>query len=88
MDSLYKKTALPGFDDRNNHEQTIDDTTEELTKMFQIGQKKIKDLSRLGISEQSEALSKNLQNSLACKLQDLSSIFRKSQSKYLKSKPY
>ena len=33
MDVLYKKHALPGFDDRNEDEDTIDDITDELTKV-------------------------------------------------------
>ena len=86
MESLYKKTALPGFDDRNGQEQSIDDLTEELTKLFQTSQRKIKDLSRMGISQQSDTMSKNIQNSLALRMQELSTTFRKSQGKYLKSK--
>jgi hypothetical protein len=34
MDILYKKNALPGFDDRNEDEDTIDDITDELTKVI------------------------------------------------------
>ena len=86
LETLYKKTALPGFDDRNSDEQSIDDVTEELTRLFQSSQRKIKELSKLGISEQSDKMSKNIQNSLATRMQDLSNTFRKSQGKYLKSK--
>jgi syntaxin 16 len=53
-------------------------------QLFQSGQKKVKDLSRMGISQQSEAMSKNIQNSLASRLQEFSTTFRKAQSKYLK----
>jgi syntaxin 16 len=38
----------------------------------------------MGISQQSDQMSKNIQNSLASKLQDYSTTFRKAQSKYLK----
>ncbi len=86
IETLYKKTALPGFDDRNTEDQSIEDATEELTKLLQSTQRKIKDLSKLGISQQSETISKNIQNSLATRMQDLSNSFRKSQGKYLKSK--
>ncbi len=85
MDTLYKKTALPGFDDKNKKDHTIDDITDELTKLFQSAQRKIKDLTRMGISDQSEKMSKNIQTSLASRLQEMSTMFRKSQSKYLKS---
>ena len=86
IETLYKKTALPGFNDRNAEDHSIDDVTEELTKLFQTTQRKIKDLSKFGISQQSEVLSKNIQNSLATRTQDLSNSFRKAQGKYMKSK--
>ncbi|KAJ3369552.1 hypothetical protein HDU91_007112 [Kappamyces sp. JEL0680] len=83
MDNLYKKAALPGFDD-NRDEHTIDDLTDELTRLFQKSQHKIKELSRMGVSDQSEKMSKNIQTSLASRLQEMTTSFRKSQSKYLK----
>ena len=39
------------------------------------------------MSEQDQAMAKNVQRALAVELQDLSSLFRNSQSAYLKSMP-
>ncbi|KAJ3089044.1 Syntaxin-16 [Quaeritorhiza haematococci] len=54
--------------------------------MFQDCQLKIKRIHREGMQssgKQAQALNKNIQISLATKLQELSSTFRKTQSKYL-----
>ncbi|KAJ3000259.1 hypothetical protein HDV02_006470 [Globomyces sp. JEL0801] len=84
MDSLYKRHALPGFDDKFGEEKSIDQVTEDLTKLFQNTQRLVKNISHHGGSHQSDVLGKNIQNSLASRLQELSTKFRKSQSKYLK----
>ncbi|KAJ3260785.1 hypothetical protein HK103_007348 [Boothiomyces macroporosus] len=51
-----ERNALPGFNDNAGENKTIDDATEELTKMFQHCQKLIKDVNK-GNSQQSEKIS-------------------------------
>lgn len=34
METLYKKNALPGFDDRDSDEENIDELSIELTKVL------------------------------------------------------
>jgi syntaxin 16 len=78
--------VLPGFNDRIGEEQNIDLLTEELTALFQSTQKKIKNIQKHGNdSKDAISLNKNIQASLAAKLHELSSIFRKTQSRYLNS---
>ncbi|CAG8634132.1 17221_t:CDS:2 [Gigaspora margarita] len=66
LESLHRKHALPGFDDRTEEEREIEHE------------------SRVTASSQEKAMSKNIQISLATKLQDLSTNFRKQQSTYMK----
>jgi syntaxin 16 len=53
--------------------------------LFVRAQNKVKELSNIGTSSQTEAFAANLQNSFAQKLQERSIGFRKSQSRYLKT---
>ncbi|KAI8807589.1 t-SNARE [Cladochytrium replicatum] len=88
LDVLHKKHLLPGFDDKSSDEMSIDRLTSNITQLFSECQKKVKrihnesNVASAG-SQHSTALSKNIQISLATKLQDVSSTFRKSQSLYL-----
>ncbi|RIB04114.1 t-SNARE [Gigaspora rosea] len=87
LESLHRKHALPGFDDRTEEEREIERLSSEITKLFQQCQQKIRriaDESRVTASSQEKAMSKNIQISLATKLQDLSTNFRKQQSSYMK----
>ncbi|KAJ3031112.1 UNVERIFIED_CONTAM: hypothetical protein HDU68_006491 [Siphonaria sp. JEL0065] len=87
LEAMHKKHLLPGFaDDRFNSELNIERFTEQITNMFRIAQKKIKKIqveSSLATSVQSATFGKNIQMSLAAKLQDVSGVFRKAQSAYL-----
>ena len=97
VDSLYKKHLLPGFDDRQHEERSIERLSDEImlvslfmihVKLFQSCQKKIKKVHNESLdaqTSQGRVLGKNIQTSLATKLQDLSSTFRKTQSSYLSS---
>ncbi|KAI8923284.1 t-SNARE [Entophlyctis helioformis] len=87
LESAYKKHVLPGFDDRIGDEQSIERLTDDVTRTFQMIQHKIKRVhmeSRNTDQRQTKSLSKNIQTSLATKLQELSSSFRKTQSTYLR----
>ncbi|RGB35608.1 t-SNARE [Rhizophagus diaphanus] len=88
LESLHKKHILPGFDDRTKEEKEIERLTDEITHLFQQCQSKIKRIANESLSSiapnQERAMSKNIQTSLASKLQELSSSFRKQQASYLK----
>ncbi|CAI2165035.1 7839_t:CDS:2 [Funneliformis geosporum] len=87
LESLHKKHVLPGFDDRTKEEEEIERLTDEITHLFQQCQRKIKRIAESlssSASNQERAMSKNIQTSLASKLQDLSSGFRKQQALYMK----
>ncbi|CAG8631167.1 8787_t:CDS:2, partial [Paraglomus occultum] len=88
LQTLHKKHTLPGFDDRTGEEEEIEHLTGEITKLFHECQRKIRqiaDESRSSTAQSQEAvMSKNIQTSLATKLQEISSSFRKQQSSYMK----
>ncbi|KAH6567290.1 hypothetical protein BASA50_002656 [Batrachochytrium salamandrivorans] len=87
LEASYKKHLLPGFDDRIGDEQSIERLTSDVTKIFQQVQLKIKRVhmeSRVTNKADAASLSKNIQTSLATKLQDLSLNFRKTQSNYMR----
>ncbi|RKO89089.1 t-SNARE [Blyttiomyces helicus] len=87
LEGIHKKHLLPGFDDHLAEEQVIERLTDSITSMFRDCERKIKrvhsETRSASGTKQSQILSKNIQVSLATKLQDLSNIFRKSQSSYL-----
>ncbi|KAJ3415018.1 hypothetical protein HDV05_005663 [Chytridiales sp. JEL 0842] len=88
LEGLHRKHLLPGFDDRIGDEQSIERLTSQISNMFQGCQRTIKRVenearSSANGSAQVAAFGKNLQISLASKLQDVSGIFRKTQSAYL-----
>lgn len=91
LDKLHRKHVLPGFDDRAAEERDIERITREITTLFhdtQAGIRKIQEQSAIEQSsghaaEQEAVLSRNVQTSLATRVQDLSSQFRKKQSAYI-----
>ncbi|RHZ71109.1 hypothetical protein Glove_262g15 [Diversispora epigaea] len=87
LESFHRKHVLPGFDDRTEEEEEIKRRTTEITQLFQQCQRKIRqiaDQSQSILSSQELVISKNIQTSLATKVQDLSASFRKQQSIYMK----
>ncbi|KAF8423613.1 t-SNARE [Tirmania nivea] len=88
LDQLHQKHVLPGFDDKTAEEGEIERLTTEITTMFHQCGNSIKKVERLamqgGITSQAEAMSRNIRISLAAKVQDASTAFRKKQSAYLK----
>ncbi|KAI7861034.1 t-SNARE [Circinella umbellata] len=84
LQGMHRKHLLPGFDDRSSDEAAIEQLTSEITNEFY----RIKrDIQRIHSSnqgaDQENALARNIQTSLATKVQDVSTSFRKMQSTYL-----
>lgn len=97
LDKLHQKHVLPGFNDdeaKKAEEAQIERLTQEITRGFHDCHRsiqKIEQLIREGkqfstLTSAEETIAKNIQISLATKVQDASSNFRKKQSTYLKSK--
>ncbi|KAF3906545.1 Syntaxin-42 [Dactylellina cionopaga] len=87
LDKLHAKHVLPGFDDnRSAEEGEIERITTDITTKFHECQAAIKRIERLaqGGSRAEEVMSRNIQISLATRVQDSSAAFRKKQSAYLK----
>ena len=97
LDKLHQKHVLPGFEDeevKDEEERQIERLTQEVTRDFHSCQKAIKRIEVMVRDAQAqgsgskgeETMAKNIQISLAAKVQDQSASFRKKQSNYLKSK--
>ncbi|MCJ1481708.1 hypothetical protein MMC06_001867 [Schaereria dolodes] len=95
LDKLHQKHILPGFDDedvKRQEEATIERITEEITKGFHGCQRAIQRVDVMvrdakqqgGVSKGDETMARNIQISLASRVQDVSAGFRKKQSTYLK----
>ncbi|KAI8611541.1 t-SNARE [Chytriomyces sp. MP71] len=89
LEQMHKKHLLPGFsDDRIGNEQNIERFAEQITNLFRGAQRKIKKIeqesSRDKTNAQNQKFGRNIQMGLAAKLQDVSGVFRKAQSAYLK----
>ena len=98
LEKLHQKHVLPGFDDedaKRNEEREIERLTQDITKGFHDCQKAIQRVEMMvreskgqgGISKGEETMARNIQISLAGRVQEASAGFRKKQSAYLKSKP-
>lgn len=97
LDKLHQKHLLPGFGDeeaRKQEESVIERLTQEVTRGFYECQKSIQRIEMMvresrhqggGISNAEETMAKNIQISLAARVQEASARFRKKQSTYLKS---
>lgn len=102
LDKLHQKHLLPGFGDeeaRREEEGVIEKLTQEITREFHDCQKAIQKIEGMvrdaktqggGVSGGDETMAKNIQVSLAARVQEASARFRKKQSTYLKSEhpPY
>lgn len=97
LDQMHAKHVLPGFDDESvkaKEERDIEALTQDITKDFTICQKSIRRIDRLvqeqkqqsggELSQADETMAKNLKISLASQVGDVSTLFRKKQSAYLK----
>ena len=98
LEKLHQKHVLPGFDDedvRREEEAAIERMTQEITKGFHDCQRAIQRVEMMvrdakqqgGVSKGDETMARNIQISLASRVQEVSAGFRKKQSTYLKSTP-
>jgi len=96
LDKLHQKHVLPGFDDedvKREEEGVIERLTQEMTRGFHDCQRSIQRIDTMvrdskkqgGVSKGEETMARNIQISLAGRVQDASAGFRKKQSNYLKS---
>lgn len=88
LDKLHAKHVLPGFDDnRIEEEKEIERLTTEITAGFHRAQNAIQRMGKMGREDGDEGvMRKNAQMALAQRVQEVSTVFRKKQSAYLKSK--
>ncbi|KAL8957891.1 MAG: hypothetical protein Q9193_004944 [Seirophora villosa] len=97
LDRLHQKHVLPGFEEedvKRAEEDRIERLTQEITRGFHDCQKAIqriemmvRDLKKQGeVGRGDETMARNIQVSLASRVQEASAGFRKKQSNYLKSK--
>jgi syntaxin 16 len=97
LDQLHQKHVLPGFNDEETkkaEEGEIEVLTQEITRGFhechrciQRVEQMVRETKQQGqISRAEETMAKNIQISLAARVQEVSAGFRKKQSAYLKSK--
>lgn len=96
LDKLHQKHVLPGFDDedvKRREEEDIERLTQEITRGFHNCQNAIQRIETMvrdakrqgGVSKGDETMAKNIQISLASRVQEVSAGFRKRQSNYMKS---
>lgn len=96
LEKLHQKHVLPGFNDddaKRAEEAQIEKLTQEITKGFHDCHRCIQRVEQMvreskqsnTITAAEETMAKNIQISLATRVQDASSGFRKKQSAYLKS---
>jgi syntaxin 16 len=96
LEKLHQKHVLPGFNDedaKRAEETQIEKLTQEITKGFhdchrciQRIEQMVRESQHAGtITRAEETMAKNIQISLAARVQDASASFRKKQSAYLKS---
>ncbi|KAJ5221470.1 uncharacterized protein N7469_010357 [Penicillium citrinum] len=92
LDKLHQKHLLPGFGDedvRKKDESTIERFTQDITRSFHDCQRAIQRIEMMvreqaGVSNGEETMAKNIQISLAQRVQEASARFRKKQSTYLR----
>ena len=98
LERLHQKHVLPGFNDeeaKKAEEDEIDSLTRSITRAFHDCHKCITRIEQIvregksspqGLTSAEETMARNIQVSLAAKVQEASAGFRKKQSAYLKSK--
>jgi len=83
LSDMHKKHLIPNFENKDEEERLINEKTDEITQSIVMCQRKIQNMNVTSDNSQSNKLKKNIQVSLATKIQDLSQLFRKAQSSYL-----
>ncbi|KAF3012485.1 hypothetical protein E8E15_003595 [Penicillium rubens] len=95
LDKLHQKHLLPGFGDeelRRQDEGVIESLTQDVTRSFHDCQRSIMRIETMvgeskahgGVTSGEETMAKNIQISLAARVQEASARFRKKQSTYLR----
>ncbi|KAF2205281.1 t-SNARE [Delitschia confertaspora ATCC 74209] len=95
LEQLHQKHVLPGFDEeevKRREEREIEQLTQEITRGFQRCQKAIQRIEMMvreakqqgSINKGEETMARNLKISLASRVGEVSSLFRKKQAAYLK----
>ncbi|CDM35491.1 hypothetical protein DTO013E5_8030 [Penicillium roqueforti] len=95
LDKLHQKHLLPGFGDedlRKQDEGVIERLTQDVTRSFHDCQRAIMRIETMvgeskahgGVTSGEETMAKNIQISLAARVQEASARFRKKQSTYLR----
>ncbi|KAG5983733.1 hypothetical protein E4U55_007318 [Claviceps digitariae] len=95
LEQLHQKHVLPKFNDdeaKKGQGVQIDRLTQQITKSFHECQRRVKRIDQLvreakhsgAISKAEETIARNVQISLATRVQEASAGFRKKQSAYLK----
>jgi syntaxin 16 len=95
LDQLHQKHVLPAFNDdeaKRKEEDEIESLTQDITRAFHDCHRAIKrveavvrDSKRAGtLDPAEETMARNIQISLAARVQEASALFRKRQSAYLK----
>ncbi|KAJ5772907.1 hypothetical protein N7457_007803 [Penicillium paradoxum] len=95
LDKLHQKHLLPGFGDedlRKQDEGVIERLTQDVTRSFHECQRSIMRIETMvteskahgGVTSGEETMAKNIQISLAARVQEASARFRKKQSTYLR----
>ena len=96
LEKLHQKHVLPGFDDEEvkvREEMQIERMTQDITRGFHDCQSAIQRIEAMvrearrqgGMNKGDETMARNIQISLASRVQEASAGFRKKQSNYLKS---
>ena len=99
LDRLHQKHVLPGFDDehvKKQEEAVIERMTQDITRGFHECQRAIQKIETMvkeaqssgSVNKGDETMARNIQISLAAKVQEVSAAFRKKQSAYLKSESH
>eukprot|EP00833_Pecoramyces_ruminatium_P013988 jgi/Orpsp1_1/1188020/evm.model.d7180000061900.1 len=83
LSEMHKKHLIPNFENKEKEERIINNKTDEITQGIVMCQRKIQNMNVTSENSQTNKLKKNIQVSLATKIQDLSQLFRKTQSSYL-----
>lgn len=93
LDALHAKHVLPGFDDESvkaREERDIEALSQEVTSSFNFCQRAIKRIDAMqrqgpqSRTNADETMARNLKISLASRVGDVSTLFRKKQAAYLK----
>lgn len=97
LDQLHAKHVLPGFDDESvkaREERDIEALTQDITRGFTSCQKAIRRIDQLvkeqqqqsggNVSQADTTMATNLKRSLASRVGEVSTLFRKKQSAYMK----